>query len=451
MNRWKKALEEHPVHETLSWLDNAASKTIENLSEGQIEEQRRLKKIIERYRSVLASVDPETVPANQIDSLNSQLRHQNITNQVNAYLQNGKTEHLTSINDLISAHLVPLSLLQPLSEKTASQDDFSYIDSVVDSTINGLAAKRAALEDQLENLSLLSDEQIKKLEALSIEIDQKQAELTKLSSDWQSQFSAAQESRSQEFTKWRDNFAAEKSKKIQEIIDNQNKYLEDQRTRMTGDLDQIIEDSKTKHQSILDLYELTAGDSVGAAYIKSANDERSQANRWRGVSVFFIAVTVIWLIFGFFYNAERWDIFNSAPDIIASQDENVREQPNQEIVINSETNSNLWQKNRFPWHIMLITFSISGVLLWGAAYSAQQSTTHRNNEKRARWFALEVKAFDPFISSLDPQQQQDLKRRLAERIFGQNSKTDEDSKIIEEHALRVVTDAFGKLLSKLPK
>lgn len=451
MNRWKKALEEHPVHETLSWLDNAASKTIENLSEGQIEEQRRLKKIIERYRSVLASVDPETVPANQIDSLNSQLRQQNITNQVNAYLQNGKTEHLTSINDLISAHLVPLSLLQPLSEKTVSQDDFSYIDSVVDSTINGLAAKRAALEDQLENLSFLSDEQIKKLEALSIKIDKKQAELTKLSSDWQSQFSAAQESRSQEFTKWRDNFASEKSKKVQEIIDNQDKYLEDQRTRMTGDLNQIIEDSKTKHQSILDLYELTAGDSVGAAYIKSANDERGQANRWRSVSVFFIAITVAWLIFGFFYNAERWDIFDSTPDIVVSQGDNPREQSNQESFINSDSAFNLSQKNRLPWHMMLITFSISGVLLWGAAYSAQQSTKHRNNEKRARWFALEVKAFDPFISSLDPQQQQDLKRQLAERIFGQNSKPDEDSKVIEEHALRVVTDAFSKLLSKLPK
>jgi predicted metal-binding transcription factor (methanogenesis marker protein 9) len=64
---------------------------------------------------------------------------------------------------------------------------------------------------------------------------------------------------------------------------------------------------------------------------------------------------------------------------------------------------------------------------------------------------LEVKAFDPFISSLEPQQQRELKRQLAERIFGQYSATDEDSKVVDEHALRAVTDAFGKVLSKLPK
>jgi len=64
---------------------------------------------------------------------------------------------------------------------------------------------------------------------------------------------------------------------------------------------------------------------------------------------------------------------------------------------------------------------------------------------------LEVKAFDPFISSLEPQQQQELKRQLAERIFGQSSMSDVDSKVIDEHALRAFTDALGKILSKFSK
>jgi hypothetical protein len=53
-----------------------------------------------------------------------------------------------------------------------------------------------------------------------------------------------------------------------------------------------------------------------------------------------------------------------------------------------------------------MSFSLTAVLLYGAAYSAQQSTKHRNNEKRARWFALEIKAIDPFISSLPESDQQ---------------------------------------------
>ncbi|MDO6671612.1 hypothetical protein [Cobetia amphilecti] len=210
MNRWKEAFEKHPVHETLSWLDNAASSNAENLSEGEVEEQRRLKKIIDRYRTVLSSIDTEIVPVNQLDALNNQLRHQNIANQVNTYLKNRNPSSLVSVNDHVSKHLTPLSLFQSLSESYELQDKTSYVDSVVDSTINGLAAKKVALEEQLDHVESLTEEQTKKLEAFSEEIKKKQLELTNLSSDWQNQFSASQESRSQEFSKWRRLFLGEK-------------------------------------------------------------------------------------------------------------------------------------------------------------------------------------------------------------------------------------------------
>jgi hypothetical protein len=450
MNRWKEAFDKHPVHETLSWLDNAASSNTENLSEGEVEEQRRLKKIIERYRFVLSSIDPEIVPVNQLDSLNQNLRHQNIANQVNAYTKNGQASNLVLVNDQVSKLLTQLSLLQSLSDDSESQDKTSYIDSVVDSAINGLAAKKEALEKQLDNVESLTKGQTAKLEALSEDIKKKDVELTNLSSEWQNQFSAAQESRSQEFSKWRDTFSSEKGKEIKDIIDKYSEDLNDQFSRFGGELSNIIADSKSKHQSILDLYELTAGDSVGAAYIKSADDEKKQANSWRVVSIVFIVITVVWLLFSFFYNAEGWNILGSSPGVVVSQNAPLQES-NEKLFNVSSAKMDFSGNNHFPWHIMLIAFSISGVLLWGAAYSAQQSTKHRNNEKRARWFALEVKAFDPFISSLEAQQQQELKRQLAERIFGQSSAADEDSKVVDEHALRAVTDAFGKVLSKLPK
>lgn len=451
MNRWKEAFDKHPIHETLSWLDNAASSNVENLSEGEVEEQRRLKKIIERYRHVLASVDPEMVPVNQLDGLNNNLRHQNVTNQVNAYTQSGKASHLVAINDHVSKQLTQLSIVQSLSDDPDAQDRISYIDSVIDSTINGLSAKKDDLDAQLTSLSSLTEEQANKLNSLSEEIEAKQSEINKLMSDWQNQFSSAQESRSQEFSKWRDAFASEKSKEVQEILDKHDKALDQQMGRLKTELDRIIEDAESKHQSILDLYELTAGDSVGAAYIKSAEEEREQADRWRKVSVSFIGLTVIWLVFSFFYNSESWIFFDTSVNQLTSKVDTQSQEADQTRSGDVNFEQEPIQGIDFPWHTMLIAFSISGVLLWGAAYSAQQSTRHRNNEKRARWFALEVKAFDPFISSLEPQQQQDLKRQLAERIFGQSSTTDEDSKVVDEHALKAVTEAFGKVLSKLPK
>lgn len=422
MNRWKDAFEKHPIHETLLWLADAASSNMENLSEREVSEQRRLKKVISKYRSVLDVVDPEIVSTNQLDSLNTQLRHQNVTNQVNAYKQNGSVGQLVAINDLVSKQLTQLSIFQAVSGEPESQDKLSYIDSVIDSTINGLSVKKESLEAQLNNITSEAEGQASKLDTISEELEQKKAELSQLSSEWQNQFSSAQDSRSQEFSKWRDVFASDKNKEVQELIDEYTESLDTHEKNFKAELDRVIKDSKSKHQSILDLYELTAGDSVGAAYIKSANDENVQANRWRNVSVGFISATVAWLIFSFFYDVGTGSKALSTPENVG-----------------------------FPWHAMLIAFSISGVLMWGAAYSAQQSTKHRNSEKRARWFALEVKAFDPFISSLEESQQNELKKQLAERLFGQNSSSDEDAKVVDEHALKVVTDAFGQVLSKVPK
>ncbi len=37
-----------------------------------------------------------------------------------------------------------------------------------------------------------------------------------------------------------------------------------------------------------------------------------------------------------------------------------------------------------------------------------------------RWFSFEIAAIDPFISTLEPEQQQKLKEQLAEKLFGQD-------------------------------
>lgn len=41
------------------------------------------------------------------------------------------------------------------------------------------------------------------------------------------------------------------------------------------------------------------------------------------------------------------------------------------------------------------------------------------------WFALEVNAIDPFISSLPIEQQNELKNRLSQRLFGQSRSSNE--------------------------
>lgn len=453
MNKWKERLDKHPIHDTLSWLESSTSSSEKEVTEGGIQEERRLNKIINQIRNVLTSVDPELIPFNQVDSLNNHLRHQNVAGQVNAYVKDGNPARLSSINEHISSQLTQISILRGLcnSESSSQSNQIEDLENLVDNTIDGLIRKRDDLKRQLNEILSSTSDSKKKLEALSAEIKQKEVELTNLSTEWQSQFSSAQEGRSQEFSKWRDGFTSNKEKEANDLIERVSTKLEDDRDKFDQELGSIIEDSKSKHQAILELYELTAGDSVGAAYINSANNEGKQADKWRIISVNFIILTVCWLLFSYFKNLPT---LSNEKAVVSFSTANVNNEkknalpPTQPLTI---TQPNTDKGEGFHWQLLLITASISGVLLWGAAYSAQQSTRHRNNEKKARWFALEVKAFDPFISSLDQEQQRELKKQLAERIFGQGSKEEiKDSKVVDEHALNIITNAFGTLLSKLP-
>ena len=96
---------------------------------------------------------------------------------------------------------------------------------------------------------------------------------------------------------------------------------------------------------------------------------------------------------------------------------------------------------------MIKAFSVTAVLLFGAAYSAKQSNIHRDNEKRTRWFALEVNAIDPFIASLNEDDKKALKNKLSDKLFGQQViSNDKNGKIIDEHAFGILIKGITDIL-----
>ena len=102
--------------------------------------------------------------------------------------------------------------------------------------------------------------------------------------------------------------------------------------------------------------------------------------------------------------------------------------------------------DEIDWAMIITTISVTAVAFVAAQFASRQSRLHRVNEQRLRWFALEVKAIDPFISSLPPQMQQALKMQLSQRLFAQDRAVDEqpmvglDSTAIENLA-KPVTEA----------
>ncbi|MBA1447032.1 MAG: hypothetical protein FE835_19530 [Gammaproteobacteria bacterium] len=448
MSRWTDQFEAHPIHATLEWLKESVSKESDDIDATAVAETRRLLKLLSKFEEVLQSIDPEVIPFNQLDSLNTGLRHANITNQINAYIKSSNAANLAEANNQISNQLASLSIIYGLCGTSTSSTLVNDLDKLIDSVSSKLIDKKNTLTEQINSLSSQVTEKEGRLSELSTQIEQNKSEVNSQISEWQNQFSSAQESRSQDFNKWRDEFTSEKNTDIDNAITKYNEALDKNKKEFKGKITEILSDGKLKHQSILELYELTAGDSVGAGYLKNAEDEKNQADTWRRISVSFIIATICWMLFAYYTNSQP--TFTSPTIEITTEQTDTKDEDNKTTTIKPIINTTPLISSEVPWSILFITFSISGILLWGSAYSAQQSTKHRKNEKRTRWFALEVKAIDPFISSLNPEQQNALKKDLSEKMFGQFS-NDEDSKVIDEHILKVVADTISGILSKLPK
>lgn len=416
MSRWQEQFVAHPIHETLKELRGLASTEFVDIEEQEIAERRRFNKIVVAYERSLSDLDAEVVPYNQLDSLNNALRHQNIWGQVNTYAGNGNVAHIVAANDHISNQLTQLSLLLVFSEKSPQSAEINDLEKTIDYVADALSSKKDTLAEQMDELATsvaTSEQSLAKLEQL---IETRRTETDAQVSAWQQQFSEAQERRNIDFSAWREKVDEKTDSSVQAIIDKTNEVLTEHQAAFVSQIDATLEDSDEKHKSILELYELVAGDSVGAGYLKNAGEEQSQANKWRWISIAFILCTTGWLFYA----------YNHQPGI-------------------GDTGNIIWSK-------LLTIVSLTGVLLFGAAYSSQQSNRHRANEKRTRWFALQVKAIDPFINSLEQEDRNKLKVLLSEKLFGNLDEAAESGgALIDEHALKVVVKSITDILGKVSK
>ncbi len=418
MSRWQEQLKNHQIHETLNTLEKLSDSELDDLEEDEIQERRRFKKIISVYKVVLGSLDPELVPIPQIDSLNTELQNNGFMSQVNYYSQNGSLNDLIAANDYLSNHLTSLSLLLSFTKSVKPEPIILDLEKSVDYISNVITNKKDNFQSQLDEFEKTVSNVQGKLETLENTIDTRKSETDAQLSQWQQQFSEAQERRNTEFSSLKDNFDTESRSAIEKIIQQSQDKLDEEHDRVTEEIDHILEDSRKKHSSILDLYQLTAGDSVSGGYQKSAQNERNAANNWRKISVGFIILTAGWLAFAYCQPA----ILNSSGEAVI-----------------------IWPK-------LLSIVTLTGVLLFGAAFSAQQSNRHRANEKRMLWFSLQMKAIDPYIFSLDDDVQKELKKSLSEKFFSNPElASEQEGNILDEHALKVVVKAITDILGKIPK
>lgn len=397
MSRWLQQLEKHAIHATLDQMESWIVGGLDSADENELSEVRRIMKIIISFRNLISDLDPELISFPQLDGLNNQLRHQNCWSQLTNYSNNKNVQHLVQANN----HLTnALQYFRILSANVEISDKFSQIENL-EELVNKTNLRLSESKEQLsKDLTTLSSE----LQTLDTEkdkleeiIDERRKEIEQQVSQWQQQFSDAQDKRSEQFNDWKSSIEKEAEDKSEKAVEKIENDLSSFDLQTTEKLESLRSDAESKHGEILELYELSSGDSIAGGYAQSAHDEEEQANFWRWLSITFISLTAIWLLIVYFTL-----------------------QPSSKVHVDESGKAKVQEYTVEPtnkWHKIFLSFSITGVLLFGAGYSSQQSNRHREEARKTRRFALQVKALDPYINSFSETDKVATKKSLSDKFF----------------------------------
>ena len=418
MSRWKEKFKNHPIHITLKEIDNFLNVKTDDTSIEKKLEKRRISKLVNIFKDAFRNLDPELIPYRLLDEVHSAA--DNVMRRLFRYNETGHYDYLRSANDSLDDILIHLSQLLSITKRSESVRHVKELEKRLDRSTEFIHDKTLALEKE-----------ILKASELSKYIDTKKQETDSFISEWQKQyfndqqkrntifandqqkrntiFADDQQKRMDIFTNWKNDFEKERKTQLDQLIEAGNQELTTEQKKFSDTISSLITDAENKHKQILELYGLVTGESVAAGHSENAESEKRQADLWRWGTIIFIALTAFWLGVSYIIN-----------------------------YIN------------FSWEQIIAAIPLTGIFLFGAAYSSRQSSLHRQNEKRVRWFSLEIKAIDPFIESLSEEERGKLKSEISTRLFGQQyNNTEKGTSIMDGHSLNAIIKAIkGALETK---
>ena len=452
MSRWADQFENHVIHETLRQTREWVNKDIENIDSEHEVEKRRLLKILDGLHEVLRGMDREFYPEAQLTSLNNSLHHAHFWGQLSTYSSSGQLQNLKLANNHINSQIVVIYQLAGMSRQPEasnairgveeayetfakavekSKKEFQKVAHKKAAELTDLKAKTDALDQSLASLKSATDTQIATWQKEFTE-----AQTSRIEEHSQSQISRNKdyEAALEQFRTTTDSDRAETTKKHDTEFKNAfDTYVQDVNEK-TGDIE-------TKHKEILKLHGLVTTDGVAGGYKKGADGEWWSATIWSGISMLCYAIILGWVLFkgklGFGIATPKTAVSVGVPDSANSA----------ETTSITETVGVAFSSG-IDWPLIATTISITAVALVAAQFAGRQSRLHRMNEQRLRWFSFEIAAIDPFISTLKPDQQLEIKRQLTEKLFGQDRVIEDRSKVtkgVDAETLKNITEALKSL------
>lgn len=420
MNEWVTYYNEHNIHKTLDELLDFLHNNVDMVNSSSSANLSHISSILIKTKQAIDSIDPTFYPTHTLDEIDELLTSNSFKHVFVKILNDRDFDY----NDAKTLTNSLVEKVYKLSAMTTNIDENELFNSIS----SRLTKKQRQQEKEIIDLRLTLEytigearEKLNSINALEESLRERSSQVKDIMENNDKMMLAEKNRRREEFTSEQklrhDTFLKQSEETLKTIFEKTKsiyKNQEEQIEKRTSALFQKIADSSNditeKHNSIKDIYELVAEDGIAGGYKKNADDEKSAANLWRGITMGCYALIILWVLF--------------------------------KNTLGFETFIN----NQVQWPVLIITISITAIAFIAAQFSSKQSRIHLINEQKMRWFALEVKAIDPFISSLPENEKNDLKKQLSEKLFCQH-RTEDVSNETESHSKSL--DALSSVVHNL--
>lgn len=338
---------------------------------------------------------PTLLPIAELNAVS--VEFENALAQINAYIGNNNVGHIpNAVNNINSA----LTYIKNFPIPYAKGDlNFSksivQFQKTVEEKLNQTENQKNELETKIEALKLDLESKQNELNQIETKISTKEKEIESLTTNFQSQFDTSNTAFSKQVADDRTTFRAE---------------IDTDREKIKTDTDGIIKDLERKLNDANKLVNVIGNVGVTGNYQIIANEHKKTADNWRTIAIIFMCILSGLLIFSI------WKI----GDI------------------------------DYDWHKAIIRIIASAILIYPATYASRESGKHRKIENLNRKLELELSSISPFIEILDETKKQEIKAKLVEKYFGNNTSLDCDGDKNENISASML-ETIVKLVTSITK
>jgi hypothetical protein len=371
MSEWINRVKNHALLLSLQEIEQSVNRArdIESSDQNSIDSLNRISRIVGYGKTYLDQIDADLTPLSVLDEANNSVNP--AKNETNAFADNRNAQHLVNANSYLDTFLRILGSIPLLDVRTSIKE----VNEAFNRQKQSLSGQVSGLIKDLNSLTAEKHALSEKLVTLANEISQNKQRADAVITEFQNQFSTAQETRHAEFA----TFTKDKTTDWNAFINTTDQEQNGVMAELERRVDSLIAEIDTQKKHAQKVVGVISTESVTHGYRKTADEERTAAKYWSWLAG---SALSIWIVAGMVFFFFTYD-------------------------------------KELSWTALARQFLISTPFILLAGFSALQVSKHQKVERISRQLELELAAIDPYLATFDINDKNQIKRELVEKMFGQ--------------------------------